>query len=220
MYRKLFIFIIIFQFIFLISCKKNVVYQNKETGFSFIIPKGCIIGTEDKGDNYYIRIYIRNPEKLLDGVEQFNKIKNDIENNIYPHIPNIPSSFIKFQKIGNTKIGIDFNTGYDPYDGIIGKRIFFIKNNRFITIYLNYEYEGPKDENDKNNLKIIFNEIEEKYYKKAKSEGIVDNNIGSYIINEIDKYIHENKDKKTEIPDEVVKLFMLFDELVSSLKFY
>ena len=221
MYKKVYIYIIILQFIIIFSCKSQNLYDNKEVGFLIKIPKKCILAPEGKGlNNYYIRIYVQKPEDLLDGVEQFNKIKRDIENDIYPDIPNIPACFIKFKKINKIKIGIDFHMGYDVFDGVIGKRIFFIKNNKLVSIFLQYEFPAPKDMNDKKNIKLIFQDIEDKYYKQAKNNGIKIEDSDSYVINEIDEYIQKNKNKKTEMPQEVVKLFVLFDKLLSSLKFY
>ena len=215
-----YILIFIFLFSCVISCKAKNLYKNNEVGFSFKIPKDSYLGNEDKGlNNYYIRIYVQKPEDILGGVNKFNEIKSNIEKNIYPNIPNIPANLIKYKKIGRTKIGIDFHRGYDIFSGVIGKRIFFIKNNRLVSIFFQYEFNGPKDMNDKDNLQMVFEEIVDKYYKEAQNKGIKKNQ-GSYVVKEIENYIMKNKNKKTEIPEEIVKLFILFDKLLDSLKFY
>jgi len=226
MIKRFLIIFIIFQTIILFSCEGNDIYKNDEVGFSIKIPDGFYLDGKgkkyyyfkEKGTDYYIRIYVDKPEDLLDGVEQFNKIKNDIENNRYPDIPNIPAMFLRFKIINSIKVGLDFHTGYDVYDGVFGLRIFFIKNNRLVTIYLQYEFTGPKDDlSDKDNLKLRYQAIEKKYYEKAEKEGVPANKQDVYVINKIAKDIKGNK---TEMPKEIVTLFHKFDKLVGSLRFY
>jgi hypothetical protein len=202
----------------LFSCVATDTYKNTDVGFSFKIPKDCYMGTEDKGYNhYYIRIFVQKPEELLDGEKQFLQIEKNINAGVYPNIPNIPTILVKYLTINGIKVGVDFNSGYDVYDGVIGERIFFIKNNKLVSVFFQYEFEGPQDMKDKNNIKIIFQDIQYEYWKKYGANGITPD-LDTRFINDLEKSI-KDKTVDSRMPKEIVDLFLKFDELLTSLRF-
>ncbi|HQG39707.1 MAG TPA: hypothetical protein PLV76_02325, partial [Spirochaetales bacterium] len=117
----------------------------------------------------------------------------------------------------------------DIYDGEIGKRLVFERNNRIILIYFTYFFEGPKPgdfsgpdrdvrEEDLKNISVLMREIylsyRQKIIKQKKEFGL-----GPY--DSFYYYLEQDFRKgklKNVLPEEVQKLIIDFDTIINSLE--
>jgi len=190
-------------------------YYNNEY-FKFILPEkiDIINGTilNDFENKFIIFIDIRTPDNLLGGIEKFRKINDEFNKNVPPDIPNIPANFIKYEKIDNKKISIDFLFGFDPSDNYICKRICFIKSNKLISITISYFF-SQKDKDFYMNVLDIIDNYQKRIYKRFAK----DNNEMSKVMIEIEKDI-KDKQKQNIFPKEMIMLYKNFDLIFNSLE--
>jgi len=207
---------------------------NDDVGFSFIMPAGAYynFGKEIRLNNYHVEVDVIPPGDFPDGVEQFERIKNAIIAKKYPNIPfGNPAGTIEYKKINNYNVAIDMYEGFDVYDGEIGKRLAFIKNNNLVLIYFTYYFEGPRpgdfsgnEKNsdihieDRNNLNIVMRDIYYEYHDKFKNKN-KKFGLGPYdsYYYYLEKDFRAGKLKNT-LPKEVQNLILQFDEIIETLK--
>ena len=204
---------------------------NDDVGFSFIMPAGAYynFGKEIRLNNYHVEVDVIPPGDFPDGVEQFERIKNAIIAKKYPNIPfGNPAGTIEYKKINNYNVAIDMYVGFDVYDGEIGKRLAFIKDNKLILVYFTYYYEGPKvgkfssyedvREEDLKNISVLMRDIYVSYFdnfnKKNKDFGLGPYDSYYYYL---EKDFRAGKLKNT-LPKEVQNLILQFDEIIETLK--
>lgn len=207
---------------------------NDKVGFSLIMPEGSLynFGKGVQVNNYYVEVDVVPPEDFPDGIEQFERVKNAIASKKYTNIPfGNPAGTIEYRKINGYNVAIDMYEGFDIYDGEIGKRIAFIKDNKLVLVYFTYYFDGPKPGNfldgetdsdvrieDKNNLNIKMRHLESRIRDDLKKMNI---KLGLGPYDSYYSYLEKDFRKgklDTTLPKEVQKLILAFDEIISTIK--
>jgi len=202
-------------------------FFNDELGFSFVVPEGVEIEwPEDKNIFYFMKVDISNPEDLPGEVEQFERIKKNLALQKIPDVPTMPSNVIEYVVKGTTNIAIEFYTGFDTFDGFIGKRLVFIKNNKLVKVNIVYYFPGPKmtkegdiAEESKDNIKVILNNLEHEINKKynIKYSDIPGPYKDAFYF--MEKEFREGK-MNEKLPREVQDLITKFDYIIATLRLY
>lgn len=143
----------------------------------------------------------------------------------------MPASAIEYKVIDGYSIPIEMYRGYDIYDGIVGKRLAFIKNNYLVVILLTYFFKGPEPgvysldvpnsdvrPEDRENIKVRLRDLNKKYFEEAKKRNI-ELGLGHYdsFYYYLEQDFREGK-LANLLPVEVQNLILKFDELINSLK--
>ncbi|HQK34397.1 MAG TPA: hypothetical protein PK074_06690, partial [Spirochaetales bacterium] len=136
------------------------------------------------------------------------------------------SNVIEYVVKGTTNIAIEFYTGFDTFDGFIGKRLVFIKNNKLVKVNIVYYFPGPKmtkegdiAEESKDNIKVILNNLEHEINKKynIKYSDIPGPYKDAFYF--MEKEFREGK-MNEKLPREVQDLITKFDYIIATLRLY
>ncbi len=188
------------------------IYINNEIGLKFKMPEGCVLKnpSERKETNKY-NISVFPDYKAfgyIKGTKEFEKIENDFKNKKIKSTPGECYRNIEYINIRDINCSIDFSAGCDYTYGMIGKQLLFIKNNNLISINLVYKYK-PNDD-DETNINSIF-------YKVVQFDNEFD---FPNVDKQIKDYLKKGTKIKADVPKELIELYRLFDELVSSIEFF
>lgn len=201
----------------------NKIYKNDEIQISFRIPEDCKLDSQYIEKKFTVKVEIQLPSDIFNGEKQFNIIKNNILNNLYPDIPFFAGNIINFTKINNIDTAIMFYAGLDPYDNFIGKCIIFIKDNKLVMILLEYKFELTKDIKSFDYFKNKIDKIISYYEKKLLNRYAQNQYDTMKVMDQIEKDIKKIQaggKAEIEYPAEMVELYKRFDELIASLSLY